>query len=100
MLLFLTWDCFQSENIAVVFLFNFTDPQTGLNFEIWDGITGSKVDDLRNNPNFPNNPSMTKNLTTFDTPYNRGDNYGARVTTYYIVSTFSPAAYRSGVFSE
>ena len=93
MLLFLTWDCFQSENIAVVFLFNFTDPQTGLNFEIWDGITGSKVDDLRNNPKFPNNPSTTHTLIAFDTPYNRADNYGARVTTYYLVSTLVQRLY-------
>ena len=30
---------------------------------------------------------MIETLTTFDTPYNRADNYGARVTTYYLVST-------------
>ena len=40
---------------------------------------------LKKNPRFPNNPSKTQTLTTFDTPANRADNYGARVITYYQV---------------
>ena len=79
--------------LFIVFVFSVAAPETGLKFEIWDGIPGKEIFNLTNNNDFPNNPSMTEKLTTFDTPYNRADNYGARVITYYLVSTLVQRLY-------
>ena len=60
-------------------------PSPGIIFEIWDNIGGNRLGRLRKDPRYPNNPSKTETLTAFDTPVNRGNNYGARVITYYQV---------------
>jgi len=57
---------------------------TGLLLEQWNGIGGNKLQDLLNNPNYPNNPSSTSYLSKFETPSNAGDDYGARVRGYVI----------------
>ena len=73
-----------------------TAPQPGVNFEIWDNIPGMRLQALRSDPRFPNNPSKTENLNSFDTPLNRADNYGARVTTYYQVTNTYSARFSKG----
>ena len=48
-------------------------------FEYWDGIGGVSVDDnLRTNANFPDNPSTSTWLDSFQSPSGRADNYGVR----------------------
>ena len=85
-----TWDCYINLKILLSFFvfFSIAAPQTGLKFEIWNNIPGNLVDDLRKDSVFPNNPSMTQNLTEFDTPNKHVNNYGARVTTIYLVRLF------------
>jgi len=50
-------------------------------YEIWDGIGGTAVADLTGDPNFPDNPtSVEEGLTLFETPTNRADNFGGRLS--------------------
>ncbi len=51
-------------------------------FEKWDGISGTSVDDLRNSSDFPNNPSSSSEITSFETNTNVDDYYGARIIGY------------------
>src|SRR5690606_18141785 len=52
--------------------------------EYWLNISGNNVTDLINSPNYPNNPSGTSNLTSFQGPTNWSNNYGTRVRGYII----------------
>ncbi|MBK9016571.1 MAG: hypothetical protein IPM82_22235 [Saprospiraceae bacterium] len=55
-------------------------PTGGLSLERWTGIgSGNAVSDLTSNSNYPNYPSETGVLTSFDGPDNYADNYGTRV---------------------
>ncbi len=48
----------------------------------WTGITGAAVSNLTSAPAYPNSPSGSNQLTTFETPTNWADNYGTRVRGY------------------
>jgi hypothetical protein len=46
----------------------------------WSNIgSGTAVNDLRNNPNYPNNPTGSELLDVFEGPVNWADNYGSRL---------------------
>jgi hypothetical protein len=47
--------------------------------EYWTGIGGTAVTDLTGNANYPNNPSGSSQLGSFEAPVNWADNYGTRV---------------------
>jgi hypothetical protein len=47
--------------------------------EFWLSAAGSTTADLTANPNFPNNPSGSSQLTTLEGPTNFGDAYGTRI---------------------
>jgi hypothetical protein len=51
-------------------------------YEIWDGIGGTAVGDLTGNALYPDNPSSSSELSLFETPTNRADNFGGRVHGY------------------
>jgi PQQ-dependent dehydrogenase (s-GDH family) len=53
-----------------------------INFQRWNNITGTTVPNLTSNGNYPNNPSSSGTLTTFEIPSNSGDNYGMKVYGY------------------
>jgi len=53
-----------------------------INFQKWLNITGTAVSNLTSNANYPNNPSSSGTLTTFEIPSNTADNYGMRVYGY------------------
>ncbi len=55
--------------------------------EVWDGIPGAAVADLTSDVNYPDNPTFTDYLTSFDTPRERADNYGTRVHGWLYVET-------------
>lgn len=62
--------------------FNFC-PTGGLSFERWLNIGGgTTIPDLTGNANYPDNPTETGILTSFDGPDNYADNYGVRVRGY------------------
>ncbi len=53
-----------------------------ITFERWDNIPGNAVIDLTKNINYPDNPTTTSTLTSFEIPYNVANNYGVKVSGY------------------
>jgi hypothetical protein len=51
-------------------------------YEFWSGIEGTDLNVLKNHPKFPDSPTGTQELTSFDGPVERDDNYGARIRGY------------------
>jgi hypothetical protein len=47
--------------------------------EIWDGINGTSLSDLANDPRFPDRPDRIVELTGLDSGKNLGSDYGARI---------------------
>ncbi len=53
--------------------------------EYWTGLnTGGAVADLTSNPNFPNNPSGSNYIASFEAPVSFGDYYGTRIRGYIV----------------
>lgn len=50
--------------------------------EYWTGISGTAISDLTSTSNYPNNPSGSEQLSTFEGPTNWEDNYGTRIRGY------------------
>lgn len=50
-----------------------------INYQKWTNITGSTVASLTTNSRYPNSPSSSGTLTTFELPVNSGNNYGVKV---------------------
>lgn len=50
--------------------------------EYWTGITGTAVTDLTSNANYPDNPSGSEEITSFEGPTDWADNYGTRIRGY------------------
>ena len=50
-----------------------------INYQQWNGISGTAVSNLTSNVNYPNNPSLTGTKTTFEMPNNLGNNFGVRM---------------------
>jgi len=50
-----------------------------IRYEVWEGIGGTVITDLTGNAAYPDNPSWDDELTLFETPTNRADNFGGRV---------------------
>lgn len=59
----------------------------GLNYDRWGGISGSSVNDLISNPDYPNNYDETGFITSFQGPQNYSDNFGTRVYGYIVAPT-------------
>ena len=57
--------------------------QNSLNYEVYSGIGGVLISDLRNSPNFPDNPDITDTVAISEIPVDRFDNYGARLSGYF-----------------
>ncbi len=53
-----------------------------INFARFNNITGTAVSNLTSNGNYPNNPTATGTLPSFEIPANAFDNYGMRVYGY------------------
>lgn len=53
-----------------------------INFQRWNNVTGSTVASLTSVAGYPNNPSTSGTLTSFEIPTNSGNNYGMRVWGY------------------
>lgn len=50
-----------------------------INYQKWTNITGGSVSNLTSNVNYPNNPTSSGILTSFEIPSNSGNNYGMKV---------------------
>lgn len=53
-----------------------------IRFQRWNNISGTSVSNLTSNANYPNNPSTSGTLTSFETPSQSGDNFGMKVFGY------------------
>lgn len=53
-----------------------------INYQKWNSITGTTIATLTSNANYPNNPSVSGTLTSFEIPTNSSDNYGMKVYGY------------------
>ncbi|NIR64256.1 MAG: hypothetical protein GWO10_10900 [candidate division Zixibacteria bacterium] len=59
--------------------------ETGLIlYERWDNVAGSYISDLTFDPKYPDNPSTTSTLSSFEGSTNIGDHYGTRIRGYLI----------------
>lgn len=56
----------------------------GLLRQYWTGIGGTSIPDLVNHPNYPNSPSGSSVLTSFQGPTSFGNNYGTRVRGFIV----------------
>jgi hypothetical protein len=54
----------------------------GISYETWEGISGDGLSNLTSNAAFPDRPTRTGVLDTFNLPRNAGDNYGSRLRGY------------------
>lgn len=60
-------------------------PANGLLREVWEGIGGTDLGSLTNNPAWPNNPTSTNYVTDFfEAPTDVLDNYGQRLHGYIV----------------
>jgi endoglucanase len=50
--------------------------------EFWLNVTGNTISSLTSNANYPNSPSGSEQLTSFEGPTNSAENYGARIRGY------------------
>ncbi len=54
-----------------------------ITYQLWNNIgSGTAVSDLTSNTNYPNNPTSTSVLTSFEAPINVSDNFGTRIAGY------------------
>jgi glucose/arabinose dehydrogenase len=53
-----------------------------INYQRWNNISGGAVSNLTSNSNYPNNPSLSGTLTSFEMPQNAGNNFGIKVYGY------------------
>ncbi len=63
-------------------VWSFTTTLEGLGtvvLDMWEGITGSTLNLLLENPSYPDDPTLSDELTEFGTADSIGDNYGARI---------------------
>ncbi len=53
-----------------------------INYQKWNNVTGTAVSNLTSLSTYPNSPSVSGTLTSFEIPVNSSDNYGMRVYGY------------------
>jgi len=54
----------------------------GVNYQVWDSLSGTLISILTNNIDFPDNPDRSFIIPTLDATRNSGNNYGARMIGY------------------
>ncbi len=59
----------------------------GLLREVWNDIPGSAVTDLTSNANYPNSPSSSGQIYSFEAPIDVAEDYGARIRGYIVPPT-------------
>src|SRR5882724_8081275 len=79
--------------VALVLALTLSAARATLLREYWLDIPGALVSDLTSNASFPDNPSASNQLATFEAPINWADNYGTRIRGY-----ITPAVTGSYVF--
>ena len=57
----------------------------GVVVEYFKDIPGLEVDKLTSSPKYPNAPDEVQKIQVFETPQDIGNQYGARLRTYFMV---------------
>ena len=57
----------------------------GVMMERWNGIGGNELSRLITNPRFPRRPNKARKIARLVSPVNKGNNYGLRMKTYFLV---------------
>ena len=52
---------------------------------MWYNIPGTNLNSLTTNPRYPGKPDVSSKLLNLETQENIDDNYGVRLTTYFMV---------------
>lgn len=76
-------------------------PYPGLIREVWKDLGGSSVATLKDDPYFPNDPSLIEIIENFDSPFDVEKDYGTKVRGYFVAPetgnyTFYLAGSKSG----
>lgn len=58
----------------------------GVMMERWNGIGGNELSRLFTNPRYPRRPNKAVKIRNLVSPVNKGNNYGLRLRTYFVVS--------------
>ena len=53
--------------------------------ERWNGIGGNELSNLITNSRYPRRPNKAVKITQLVSPVNKGNNYGLRLRTYFVV---------------
>ncbi|NWK55283.1 cadherin domain-containing protein [Verrucomicrobiaceae bacterium N1E253] len=61
--------------------------QSGIQRDKWTSVSGGNISDLTGNANYPDSPTSTSILTSFEAPTGDGDSYGQRLTGYLVPPT-------------
>ena len=67
-------------------MFSFHTLENGVTAEIWYNIPGTNLNALTNNKRYPGKPDVSSKLPGLETQENIDDNYGLRLTTYFMVN--------------
>ena len=51
-------------------------------FEKWEGLASGGITGVTNDPRYPDNPTVTEEITSWEIPTDVGDNYGTRIRGY------------------
>ena len=72
-------------------IWSFKTPRPGTGsilYELWDGIgAGNEVSILTGNENYPLNPTSSTELSSFDAPVDRAEEFGGRIHGYLLPET-------------
>lgn len=58
--------------------------QPGVIIELWQGIDGYLIEELLEDPRFPDMPTKVFYSPIFQQPRNWGNNYGSRIRGYFV----------------
>ncbi|EDY83729.1 conserved hypothetical protein [Verrucomicrobiia bacterium DG1235] len=75
---------FATDTIQVTVAPPLADNVGGITREVWLDLGGYRMDDLINDPRYPDSPDILDTIDSFDTPRNWADYYGTRVRGYLI----------------
>ena len=81
--------CGSPENLTSMLFSSFPYPyflaEHGIVVEYFRDIPGVEVEKLTSNPKYPKTPDEVQKIQVFETPQERGNHYGARLRTYFMV---------------
>lgn len=72
-------------------------PYPGLIREVWKELPGKSINKLKDDPYYPNDPSLIEIIENFDAPFDIDRDYGSRVKGYFVApETGNYTFYMSG----